>query len=323
MSTEGKRVIFAPNYNGDMHTPETQIELDLSLIQALIRANHSLVEIILERGGNPNAKAVSSNGVNGSPALELALYQPSDVRLKLVCALMAHGADPNDSEIFGIDSGRSSRVSPFMRACIRNDEMCAGAMMDSAGPTKVDLLTRDHHGWIPSMGAVESSPAFLDKLQSFFERVTMTSHPELKRDHLWTCLDNNGRNSAMLCFGRPASLQWLNSQIYLDFPGLINTKDTSIGETALWAAARQQNKAIVDFLLTHGADATLLNRKGESLVSYLEDLCLSDLQLNRHLPSQLVSIKNSVKATASAQLAMASIEEMLDKMPYKGQKVVP
>ena len=307
---------MAPNYNGLMRDPETQTELDSSMVQALIRGNHSLVEAILKRGGNPNAKAVSKRGEKGSPALELALFMASDVRFKLVGALMAYGADPNNSEF--LNTTLDPRVSPFMRACMRNDEMSAGAMLDSSGPVKVNLLARDNNGWLPSMAVIDSSPAFLSKLQSFFERETMPAHPELKRDHLWSCVDNNGKNSAMLCIGRPASLQWLCSQEYIDFPGLINTKDTSSGETALWAAAKQQNKTSVDFLLTHGADATILNSKGESLVSYLEGLCSSDLQLNRHLPSQLVSIKNSVKATAASQMALASIEEMLEKVIVRG-----
>ena len=302
-----------------MSVTKHQSDIDIALIAALFAGNHDLAGYVLEQGANPNATGVSDIGVF-TPALELSLYQPADVRFKLIKALMAHGADPNSCAIPD-DAKRYSKASPFLRACMRQDEISAGAMLDSLGPIKVDLLARDQFGWIPSMAAIESSPAFLSKMQSFFERETMPSRPELGRDHLWSCLDHEGRNSSMLCINMPTSLQWLSSQDYIDFTKLINTKEARSGETALWAAARKHNQSSVDFLLRHGADATIVNSKGESLLSYLENECGSSYQNNRHLLPLKVSIKDCVKAAASAQMAMASIEEMLCKVIHRGQKV--
>ena len=300
-----------------MTTENEQRDLDSSLVKALNSGNHSSVEIILKNGGNPNVKGITGVGAY-RPALDLAMSQPNNIRVQLISTLMAHGADPNDSEIFGIDSGRSSRVSPFLRACMRQDEMCAGAMLDSSGPIKVDLLARDNYGWIPSMAAIGSSPVFLSKLQLFFERETMPCRPDLGRDHLWSCVDNVGRNSAMLCYNMLSSLQWLSSQEYIDFPGLINTKETLSRETALWSASTKTNKAIVDYLLCHGAQANIVNFKGKSLVSHLESWCSSSFQTAPSLVPLNVSIKDAVKAAASAQQAMASIEEMLEKVIVRG-----
>ena len=235
---------------------------------------------------------------------------------------MAHGANPNSNEIPGINL--DPRVSAFMSACKRHDEISAGAMLDSSGPVKVDLLERDHNGCTPSMVAINLSPAFLNKMQLFFERESMPFCPELGRDHLWSCVDNEGRNSSMLCWGGLPSLQWLYSQEYIDFPCLINTRATSSGKTVLWDAADSDTKDSVDYLLGHGAKANIVNNKGESLVSHLESLCSDcSLKINRHLLPLRSGIKDSVKAVASAQMAMASIEEMLDKAPDRGQKVAP
>lgn len=240
-------------------TPVKQNKLAAILDNGIRDANLGWIAYALEQGVDPNGE-LGQPGPDSTNPLIATLLSQSELKYEMMSLLVKYGANP--------DFMPAGKITAFLRACHRADERAVTIFLDNA---QIDLLARDKVGWLSSMVvAFNMGPEMMQKIQDRFERDFLPRHPDLARNHLWSSVDNGGRNVLHICADKPLSMYWLLNHPDLDMVAYLESRD-KYGKTPLWEAAHLGSLECVTLLLANGARADVQDNKGNKLL----DLALS------------------------------------------------
>lgn len=235
--------------------PNPHIDPSQLLLAGLQSSRFDWVQEGLARGADPNS--FGSIASDREP-MDLAIMVKDEVLQDILGAMLEAGGNPN--------APATTTVTVFARACMRGSDK-AVALMLSQSKVPIDLDARDVHGWLPSTSAAYQLKAdTLQAMQTYFERHVLPTRMDLDRGHLWSALDNEGRNALFSACDNAASLTWLLNHRDLGLIEHLEHRD-QYGRTVLFASVEIGDPLSVEILVGKGARVDVEDHEGRSIMA--------------------------------------------------------
>ena len=223
-----------------------------AMVWAAFANDEDYLRLLLENGGNPNARFGNLNARNsyGDSVLEIIIEGGSADAVQLV---LSAGADPNT-----IDDGDQSM---FFSVTSRNDAAAKVALLLEAG---VDLEKPDFSGDTPLISAAHGGDP---ELVSLFFRVGANLEARNKYGQTALIMATQNWNESFGNSKAEVHKEIVDTvRVLLNLGSQVNAKSDD-GNTALMLAARGGQEETVRVLLEAGADVNLSNENGDSALS--------------------------------------------------------